>query len=144
VPRNDRAAGFTLIETVVALLIVSLGMTAVFMQLNSFATNAVRMQEKTLASWIGANIVTEISLQPTWPEIGDEERDIDQYASRDWHITIRISETEVEELRRVEVDVALAERPDRIIDTVAGLIEPPAPEGFPPVRWRNADTGPRG
>lgn len=141
--RPERAAGFTLIETVVALLIVSLGMTAVFMQLNSFATNAVRMQEKTLASWIGANIVTEISLQPAWPELGDEERDI-EYASREWHVTIRISETEVDELRRADVDVALGERPGRIIDTVSGLIEPPAPEGFPPVRWRTAESGPRG
>ena len=141
--RSERAAGFTLLETVVALLIVSLGMSAVYMQLNYFATSAIRMQDKTLGSWIGSNIVTELSLAPDWPDLGDEEREI-EYANREWHLTIRISETDVEELRRVDVDVAFAEQPERVIHTVSGLIEPPTPQGFPPVRWISADSGPRG
>jgi general secretion pathway protein I len=135
--------GFTLIETVVALLVVALGMTAVYMQIAQFATNAFRMQEKTLASWIGSNVVTELSLQTDWPEFGDSEEEI-EYAGRTWHVTIEISETEVENLRRADVAVALAERPERIIHTVSGLIEPPVPENFPPVNWVSVGRGPRG
>lgn len=138
-----RARGFTLIETVVALAIVSLGMTAVFMQLNQFATNAIYLRDKTLASWIGSNTVTELSIQASWPELGDEEIEV-LFAERDWTVTIAISETDVENLRRADVAVALADRPDRIIHTVSGLIEPPAPNGFPPVSWSFLRQGPEG
>jgi general secretion pathway protein I len=145
---NDRCTGrldrgFTLIETMVALVIVTLGMTAVYMQLSQFASNAIYLRDKTLASWIGSNTVTELSLQSVWPELGDEEREI-QFADRLWSITIEVSATEVENLRRADVSVALADRPDRVIHTVSALIEPPVPDGFPPVSWLNVRQGPIG
>jgi len=129
-----RHRGFTLIEAVVALLIVALGMTAVFMQLNQFASNAIYLQDKTLASWIGSNVVTEYSLSPDWPEIGESEDEL-EYAGREWHIQIQVEETPVENLHRVDVAVSLASEPERVIHTVSGLVEPPVPEGFPPVDW---------
>ena len=141
--RNGSARGFTLIETVVALLIVALGMTAVYMQVGQFASTAILMQDRTLASWIGSNIVTELSLARDWPEIGDSEEEV-EYASRRWLVTIEISETEVENLRRADVSVALSDRPERVIHTVSGLIEPPIPDNFPPVNWISVGRGPRG
>ena len=135
--------GFTLIETVVALLIVALGMTAVFLQLNQYANNAIYIQDKTVASWIGSNRVTELSLQAEWPGIGDEEEEL-EYANREWLLIVEISATEVDNLRRADVSVALADRPERIIHTVSALIEPPTPEGFPPVNWLSVNRGPRG
>jgi len=142
---GDRFAGFTLIETLVALVIVALGMTAVYMQLGQFASNAIYLRNKTLASWIGSNTVTELSIQPDWPPIGIDETEV-EFADRLWSLTIRISETEVDNLRRADVDVALADRPEQIIHTVSGLIEPPVQAGFPPVSWERArqDQGPRG
>ena len=141
--RIRTARGFTLIETVVALLIVALGMTAVYMQIGQFATTSILMQDKTLASWIGSNIVTELSLARDWPEIGDSEEEV-EYASRRWLVTIEISETEVDNLRRADVSVALSDRPERVIHTVSGLIEPPIPDNFPPVNWISVGRGPRG
>ena len=141
--RIRTARGFTLIETVVALLIVALGMTAVYMQIGQFATTSILMQDKTLASWIGSNIVTELSLARDWPEIGDSEEEV-EYASRRWLVTIEISETEIENLRRADVSVALSDRPERVIHTVSGLIEPPIPDNFPPVNWISVGRGPRG
>jgi general secretion pathway protein I len=138
-----RVDGFTLIETVVALLIVALGMTAVFMQVGQFARSSILMQDKTLASWIGSNVVTELSLETSWPETGDSEEEI-AYANRVWHVTIAITETEVENLRRADVSVSLADRPDRVIHTVSGLIEPPVPQNFPPVNWISVGRGGRG
>lgn len=133
---SRRANGFTLIEAVVALLIVSLGMTAVFMQLNQYATGSIYLQEKTIASWIGSNVITELSVGADWPETGHTELDEFEFASREWFVTIDVTETEIENLRRADVDVALADRPERVIHTVSGLIEPPVPQGMPPVNFR--------
>jgi general secretion pathway protein I len=137
--RSDR--GFTLIETMVALVIVALGMTAVYMQLSQYASNAVYLRDKTLASWLGSNIVTELSIQQQWPDIGDDMQER-EFADRIWSLTIEISETEVDNLRRADVSVALADRPDRIVHTVSALIEPPVPVGFPPVSWTAVRQGP--
>lgn len=142
--RSARAAspGFTLIEAVVALLIVALGMTAVFIQLNFFATSSVLLQNKTLASWIGSNVVTELSLADEWPPLGETENEI-EFGQQDWVYTVKVTETDVENLRRVDVAVALAEQPDRTIHTVSGLIEPPSND-LPPVSWGVLRQEPRG
>ena len=128
--RKANASGFTLLETMVALVVVALGMTAVYLQLNQFAANSIYLRDKTIASWIGSNAVTELSIRPDWPELGAEG--------------IEISETEVDNLRRADVAVALAADPERVIHSVAGLIEPPAPLNFPPVSWQTTNRGPRG
>lgn len=136
-----KSPGFTLIETVVALLIVALGMTALYMQLSQHLSNAIYLRDKTLASWIASNLLTELGLESEWPEIGEEENAI-EFANRQWWFRVEIEGTDVENLRRAEVSVALAEDPDRIIHTVAALIEPPTPPGFPPPRWESVG-GPR-
>lgn len=136
----ESGRGFTLIETMVALVIVALGMTAVYMQLSQYASNAIYLRDKTLASWLGSNVVTELSIQQQWPAIGDETQER-EFADRIWALTIEISETEVDNLRRADVSVALADRPERIVHTVSGLIEPPVPAGFPPVSWTAVRQG---
>ena len=127
----------------VALVVVALGMTAVFLQLNQFAANSIYLRDKTIASWIGSNTVAELSIQPEWPALGSEELEI-EFANRFWTLTIEISETDVERLRRADVSVALSDRPESVIHTVSGLLEPPVPENFPPVSWQSAQRGPRG
>lgn len=128
------ARGFTLIEAMIALAIVALGMIAVHMQLGRYAQNAARTEEKTLASWIATNKITELSVQKTWPELGKDEEDID-FAGRAWHYTIEVLKTPADNLRRVDVSVYLADRPDVLVDKVSGFIEPPLPPGFGAVRW---------
>jgi general secretion pathway protein I len=134
------STGFTLIEVMVALIIVSLGMMAVNTQLNRYAVTARIMEDKTLASWIGANKITELSIEPVWPEVGDSNEEVD-FAGREWNLTIVVSPTDVDNLRRVDVDVSLADKPDVIVDRISGLIEPPVPAGFVPVRWMGPGQG---
>ena len=132
--------GFTLLEAMVALAIVALGMMAVNTQLNRYALTAVFIEEKTLASWIGSNVLTEFSIAPQWPDIGTTEGDL-EFAQRDWVWEAEVSETPVENLRRVDVAVSLAVDPDVEIHSVSGLIEPPAPQGFVSLSWLSTGAG---
>lgn len=137
---SSGSRGFTLLESVVALAIVALGMMAVHTQLNRFVVSAVVTEEKTLASWIASNKLTELSVAPVWPEIGTSDDEI-EFAQRDWQLEIEVSETQVENLRRADVRVYLSDEPDRLIHTLSALIEPPPPAGFLPVRWLSAEIG---
>jgi len=129
-----RARGFTLIEVMVALVIVALGMTAVHAQISRYAVGAAVIEEKTLASWIASNTLTELSIAPTWPGIGENEEEI-EFAGRYWLVRTEVSETEVENLRRVDVYVSLSEQPDRTVHQMMALVEPPPPRGFAPLQW---------
>ncbi len=134
------SGGFTLIEVLVALVIVSLGMMAVKTQLDRYVRTAQFMEDKTLASWIGSNKVIELSTLPTWPDLGTSDDEV-EFAGRLWLLEIEVSETDVENLRRIDVDVAYADAPDTLVQRVSGLVEPPAPLGFVPVRWLSFAPG---
>jgi len=118
----------------VALVIVALGMMAVHNSLNSYVVSAAYIEQKTLASWIATNKITELSVAPTWPAIGDYDEEV-EFAGQQWRCEIVVSETDVDNLRRVDVSVKLVSDPDSVVHKVSGLIEPPAPPGFVPPQW---------
>jgi general secretion pathway protein I len=118
----------------VALTIVALGMMAVLNSLNSYAVSSAYIEQKTLASWIATNQIVALSVAPTWPAIGDYEEEV-EFAGQQWRCEIVVSETDVDNLRRVDVSVKLLNDPETVVHKVSGLIEPPAPPGFVPPQW---------
>ena len=74
----------------VALVIVALGMMAVNTQLNRYAVPRPYIEEKTLASWIATNKLTELSVAPTWPTLGDYDEDV-EFAGQQWRCEIVVS-----------------------------------------------------
>jgi len=132
--RRAHSTGFTLIEVMVALVIVAFGMMAVHTMLNSYVAASAYVEQKTLASWIATNKLTELSIAPTWPSLGDSNEDI-EFAGREWRYDVEVSETPVPNLRRVDVSVRLVDDPERVVHKVSALIEPPAPAGFLPPQW---------
>jgi len=131
---------FSLGLVMVALAIVALGMMAVHAQLNRYAVGAAIIENKVLASWIASNRIAELSVVPQWPPLGETSDEV-EYARRAWIWRARVSETPVENLRRVDVSVALADQPEQVLHTVSGLLEPPAPPGIPPPYWLPGATG---
>lgn len=103
--------GFTLIEVLAALIIVSLGMLGVIQAVSQTASNSVYLRDKTLAHWIAMNQLTEVRLARQAPEIDESSDEVD-YAGRRWRWTMEVSETPVESLRRIDVRVSLADGDD--------------------------------
>jgi general secretion pathway protein I len=133
--RSRHQMGIALLEVLIALAIVSLGMMAAQGQLSGFARTAYYMKKKSLASWIASNKVTEFSLAPRWPEIGDTAGNI-EFADLEWHWEAVVEATQVVNLRRVNVSVSLAETPDKVVHEVFGLVEPPPPPGIGFSGWQ--------
>ncbi len=135
-----KVAGFTLLEAMNALAIVALGMMAVNTQLNRYVMSAVYIEQKTLASWIASNILTELSVAPQWPEVGDTTGDV-EFAQRQWIWRAEVSATPIENLRRVDVAVFLDDDPEIQIHTMSAFLEPPPPRGFVPLNWLSVGMG---
>jgi general secretion pathway protein I len=108
---RPRHRGFTLIEVLAALVIVALGMLGVIQAVTQTARNGTYLREKTLAHWIGLNVITERRLAPSPPDVSETSDEVD-FAGRRWRWTMRVTQTEVESLRRMDVSVRPAEAPD--------------------------------
>jgi general secretion pathway protein I len=80
-----RVRGFTLIEVLVALVIVAFGMAAVLAALSSSADNIAALREKTLAQWVALNQVADVRLNLQPPQTGTTEGDVKNFGNGDWH-----------------------------------------------------------
>ena len=83
--RTPLTRGFTLIEVLVALVIVAFGVGAVLAALSSAAVNVSALREKTLAQWVALNRIADARLTLQAPQTGTSEGDVKNFANGDWH-----------------------------------------------------------
>src|SRR5579863_7087994 len=82
---RDSARGFTLIEVLVALVIVAFGIGAVLTALSGSAANIGALREKTLAQWLALNRISDVRLNLQPPQLGTTEGDVRGFGNGDWH-----------------------------------------------------------
>jgi general secretion pathway protein I len=113
--------GFTLIEVLAALVIVALGMLGAIEAVNQSTRNATYLREKTLAHWIAMNLITERRLQPDAPPTDEQKGDVD-FAGERWQWTLRVTQTAVQSMRRMDISVRRATAPEgSSLATVSGF-----------------------
>ncbi len=130
-----RQYGFTLIEVLAALIIVSLGMLAVIQAVSQTVNNANYLREKTIAHWVAMNKLTETRLSQSAPAGGDTSGDIDMAGST-WHWRMTISATDAATMQRIDVRVAPKAAGDEAsIVSVSGFYGSALTTGSGRVEW---------
>jgi general secretion pathway protein I len=100
--------GFTLIEVLVALVIVALGMAALMESIGSAADTSTWLRDKTFAQWIGFNQLEQTRLSGSAPAAGTTDGELD-YAGRHWRWRQEVSALEFPGLFRIDVKVEHAD-----------------------------------
>lgn len=131
--RRRFGRGFTLVEVMVALAIISLSLTAVAAKMGRMIDTSNSMRERTYASWIAQNKITELRLANVIPTVASTNGEID-FANTTWHWRAVISETGFENLFRVDVSVSYPDSDDAI-RTVTGFIGEPVIPGQSNLVW---------
>jgi general secretion pathway protein I len=102
--RRRGAGGFTLIEVLVALVIVAVGMAAVLGALSSAASTLSFLRDETFAQWVALNKIATIRISGQQPATGNSDGDTD-FAGRSWHWRQEVVTTEVPGVVRIDVKV---------------------------------------
>ena len=118
-------AGFTLLEVLVALVIVGTALGASLRAVGSLATNSSGLRSAMMATWSAENRLVQIRLGKEFPEVGKRNFPCPQGEMN------LICEEEVltspnPQLRRIEVSVFDAERPTRRIVKLVQLVLRPS------------------
>lgn len=70
--KSDKAKGFTLLEVMIALVILAIAMTTLIISSGGITRNNLRLEDKTVASWIAVNVITKARLGLIKPTAGEK------------------------------------------------------------------------
>jgi general secretion pathway protein I len=103
-----RPGGFTLVEVLVALVIVALGLTALMVAVNGTARTSGFLRDKTLGQWIALNRLSEVRLNVVKFGQNTDTGELD-FGNRKWHYDTRYFDTSIASMKRIVVRVYLGD-----------------------------------
>ena len=102
--KRCNAAGFTLLEVLIALAVLALSMGAIIKATSDYTSNQSYLRDRTMAMWVARNVLVQFRVEKEWPRVG-ERKGTEEMGHREWRWLAVISQTEEAELRRLDVKV---------------------------------------
>ena len=99
-----RRRGFTLLEVMIALLVITLGMGAVINTTSESGWKSALLRQKTIATWVAQNQITKYRANRIWGSANSQSGKVEM-ANVDWVWKMKISSTDDPSLRRLDVEV---------------------------------------
>ncbi|NVJ49200.1 MAG: type II secretion system minor pseudopilin GspI [Gammaproteobacteria bacterium] len=125
----NRYQGFTLLELLIALVIVATSLAALNNSLFNSTLAHTRQIERTYAHYVARNRLGEMKLDDPWPGIGTT-RGNESMLKREWTWKQEVSKTTVDALRRVDISVSLKGSEEYTLATFTAFVSRP-PEQDP-------------
>ena len=135
-PEVRPAAGFTLVEVMVALAVVAIALPALLVSLYQHTDNIGYLRDKSVAQMIASNKLEELRILARATErlLNGKDSGAASMADRDWYWWVDSKPTQVDQFYRIEIEVAASEeqRDQPLISLVAFMsadlrTEPEAP-----------------
>lgn len=119
---RKKTAGFTLVEILVALAILSISLSGVLYVINQNTNNLLYLKNKTFAHWVAMNKVSEFRVNPAL--IQNSRRLSGRYtlAQREWEWTAQLIHTEDKDLDKLNIDVYSAEDSEMKLATLTSFV----------------------
>ncbi len=97
-------SGFTLLEVMIALLIVALALMALVKGAGSNVNHANELRDKTFAQWVAVNKINEWRAQKLFPAISRTTGQ-QMMGKLEWYWASQVFKTEDKNIRRVELSI---------------------------------------
>ena len=113
-----RPDGFTLLEILVALVVVSLSLGAVIQTVGSYTKNQASLRDRVFAQWVARNQLATMQIAGSWPSVGQKKGEIDfpedvsGTRNREWRWVMQVTQSPEQDMRRLDIDVYRASADD--------------------------------
>ena len=123
--RSDGRTGFTLIEVLIALAIVSIALMAALRAAGQGTNNAGELRSRMLAGWVAQNVLAEHRARGDWLPLGIQ-RGTQYQAGIEFLWREEVTALPSPAFRRVDIFVFLAPEESRSLARVSGfVVQPP-------------------
>ena len=112
--------GFTLLEVMVALLVIAIGLGALIESSGNSAWQATYLKQKTIASWVAQNQIAMYRAKRTWGTVSNT-KGVTEMGGVDWRWEMKISKTDDPSLRKLDIEVFL-DSDGKMKSSMAGFI----------------------
>lgn len=102
--KHSLTTGFTLVEILVALVILATSFMALIEIAGSHAANLTYLRDKTFAHWVAMNKLAEARISKDFPALGNADGTM-KMGKQEWVWEQDVYETKIKAIRRVEVSV---------------------------------------
>ncbi len=102
--KNNKSGGFTLVEVLVALSIISIVLAAGFKSTQSLVNNSSRQSDLLLAELCAQNYLLDMRLKRIFPSVGESSLECEQ-AGKNFTIQTVVKTTPNPNFRRLETQV---------------------------------------
>lgn len=117
----QKTSAFTLLEVMIALVVISVTMGAIITSAGNSASIAARLKQKTVANWVAQNQIALYRAKKTWASSASSNTSgAVTMLDVEWHWQMKVRQTDNPLIRRIDVDVYLNE--DDIIASATGYI----------------------
>lgn len=100
-----RQGGMTLLEVMLALVIMATSGVAVMNAASGALNNQAYLQNKTFALWVASNSLTELKLQKIWPS-ASWQHDKAELADVTWYLRYKSVETGDSDFKALDIEVS--------------------------------------
>jgi general secretion pathway protein I len=138
-----RAGGFTLVEVLVALMVVAMGLAALMVAVSGTARTSGYLRDKTLAQWMALNRLSEVRLNLNKFGQNTDTGELN-FANRPWHYDTRYYDTSVTTMKRVVVRVYAGDAKTKgnpLAESTGFLGSAVSTPGLSNVDWTAGTTG---
>ncbi len=102
--RLFRQCGFTLLEVLVAMALITISLSSVIKVVSETTSVSIYLKEKTFAQWVASNKVVEYRMRRDWPAVG-RSNGTATMGDVEWGWLVEVKDSPDPTVRRLEVSV---------------------------------------
>ncbi len=115
-----QSPGFTLIEIMVALAIITIALGAIIESTTASNRNLQYLRDRSIASWVADNELARFRAQRVWSSRSNRSGSVEM-GGREWQWKMQIHKTDDPEMRRIEVQVFDPDQPEQPLASMTGF-----------------------
>lgn len=113
--------GFTLIEIIIALVVISVALGAVIATTGNSVNHGAHIKDKTIALWVAQNVIADVNIKNNWLSTGVKNQDM-MMAGRQWFIKNNVIQTPDKNIRKMDVSIFTDQKSENKIITLTAYI----------------------